>query len=66
MLKIIKNPDAKKYEEVTEAVKENDGFCPCMVFKNENTKCMCVAFKEQVSKGQTGPCHCGRFIAVEK
>ena len=39
-MKIIKNPDSKKYEQVTELVKSNDGYCPCMLFKTEDTKCM--------------------------
>lgn len=66
MLKIIKNPDIKKYNEVTTAVKKNDGYCPCMVFKNENTKCMCVAFKENFKAGKVGPCHCGRYVIVNE
>ena len=45
------NPDIKKL------VEENDGYCPCTVIKNEDTKCMCKEFKEQAS----GVCHCGRF-----
>ena len=63
MLKIKKNPDETKYNEVTNAVNQNDGYCPCMVFKNEDTKCMCKMFREQES---TGPCHCGRFVKVEE
>ena len=63
MLKIKKNPDEAKYNEVTNAVNQNDGYCPCMVFKNEDTKCMCKMFREQESPG---PCHCGRFVKVEE
>ena len=32
-LKIIQNPDAAIYKEVTEAVKANDGYCPCLIEK---------------------------------
>lgn len=62
-MKIIKNPDSKKYEQVTELVKNNDGYCPCMLFKTEDTKCMCKEFRD---KTEPGLCHCGRFVKVEE
>lgn len=62
-MKIIKNPDSKKYEEITELVKKNDGYCPCLLFKTEDTKCMCKEFRDQT---EPGSCHCGRFIKVEE
>ena len=49
------NPDIKKL------VDENGGYCPCTVIKNEDTKCICKAFKEQKFEGM---CHCGRFEKV--
>lgn len=58
-MKIIPNPDKDIYNQVTEAVKKNDGYCPCELIKNDDTKCMCKAFKEQTEPGE---CHCGRFI----
>lgn len=55
-MKIIEiNPD------VRHLVEQNNGYCPCMVVKNDDTKCMCREFKEQKS----GLCHCGRFEKVE-
>lgn len=62
MLKIIKNPDEEKYKEVTMAVIQNGGYCPCLVFKTEDTFCMCKDFREQKTEGF---CHCGRFKKVE-
>lgn len=41
----------------------NDGYCPCAILKNEDTKCMCKEFKEQKEPGE---CHCGRFIKIEE
>ena len=61
MLKIIKNPDTEIYNSVTDAVKSNDGFCPCMLLRTESTICMCKAFREQEEEGE---CHCGRFVKV--
>ena len=39
-MKIIEvNPDIKAL------VDDNNGYCPCAVVKNEDTKCMCREFK---------------------
>ena len=43
---------------IAEAVKANDGYCPCMLERTPATKCMCKEFREQTSPGV---CHCGRF-----
>lgn len=63
MLKIIPNPDKEKFDKITDALIQTGNYCPCMVFQNEDTKCMCKAFREQTVPG---PCHCGRFIKVEQ
>lgn len=55
-MKIIEsNPD------IAELVKANDGYCPCAVTKNKDTKCMCKEFRDQTEPGE---CHCGRFEKV--
>lgn len=56
-MKIYPNKDKDKYNEVTQAVKDNNGYCPCKLIKNEDTRCVCKEFKEQ----EQGLCHCGRF-----
>lgn len=61
MLKTIKNPDAEKYREVTLAVIDNDGYCPCLIPRNEDTFCMCKEFREKKTEGY---CHCLRFKKV--
>lgn len=50
---------------VKELVKQNEGYCPCMVHKTPDTKCMCKAFRDQK---EPGPCHCGLYekFAVEE
>jgi hypothetical protein len=30
-LKIIPNPDKEEYDEITQAVKDNDGYCCCLL-----------------------------------
>ena len=62
MLKIIKNPDNEFYEKITQAVKDNFNYCPCMLQKTQDTLCMCKAFREQDTEGY---CHCRRFLKVQ-
>lgn len=47
--------------EFGELVEANDGYCPCAVMKNEDTKCICKEFSEQ---DEPGMCHCGRYMKV--
>lgn len=49
------NPD------IRELVKASDGYCPCAIERNPDTKCICKAFWEQDTPGE---CHCGRFDKV--
>ena len=62
MLKIKLNDDTNLVKEVTQQLKENDGYCPCKIVKNNDTKCMCTEFKSQNSPGE---CHCGLYIKYE-
>ena len=61
VLKTIKNPNKETYERITQAVLDNDGYCPCLLVRNDDTKCICSDFKNQAVEGE---CHCGRFIKV--
>ena len=45
---------------VADLVKQNDGYCPCMIERTPDTKCMCKDFREQAE----GLCHCGRYRKV--
>lgn len=59
----IKVSDNKEVvEEVRKKLKENSGYCPCKLFKNEDTKCMCKEFREQTELGE---CHCGLYVKIE-
>lgn len=59
----IKVSDNKEVvEEVRKKLKENSGYCPCKLFKNEDTKCICKEFREQMELGE---CHCGLYVKVE-
>jgi hypothetical protein len=54
-----RNPDYDTYCKITEAVRNNDGYCPCAIVKSPDTLCPCKDFREQDYEGE---CHCGRFI----
>jgi hypothetical protein len=54
-----------KIKEVEPGIKklvdDNDGYCPCAVLKNADTRCVCKEFREQNTPGL---CHCGRYEKV--
>lgn len=63
----MKVEKTENYEKVTEAVEANNGYCPCLVFKNEDSKCMCKEFRtvaQKLPKGDVYICNCGRFKAI--
>ena len=54
MIKITKLDN----KEIEIALEHNDGYCPCAMVKNNDTKCMCKDFRECKV---TGDCHCGLY-----
>lgn len=63
-IQIKKNPQWTKeqHEAFAERLKANDGYCPCMLQKTPDTKCMCKQFKNMIDRGEFGECHCGRYV----
>lgn len=57
---IVQNPDKEYAKEVRRQLKENDGYCPCRLEKNEDTKCLCKEFREM----ESGICHCGLYEKI--
>lgn len=57
-MKISLNSDVEHVKRIKQALKDNEGYCPCRLVKNEDTKCMCKEFREQ----ESGICHCGLYI----
>ena len=54
------NPDKSKVKEIRAKIKENDGYCPCIIQKNDDTKCPCKDFREKKE------CHCELYINTKK
>lgn len=65
-MQIRLNPDPQVVEEVRAALKKTDGYCPCAIIRDEDTKCMCKNFREQVTQGIPGECHCGLYEGVNE
>lgn len=59
---IKQNPHKDELKEIIEAVEANEGYCPCALQKNEDTKCMCKSFRDSE---KTDYCYCGRFYKVK-
>lgn len=60
MIKVNKNK--KLVAEIKQRIKDNNGYCPCRLLKNEDTKCMCKEFREQ----EEGECHCGLYVKIKE
>lgn len=54
------NPNAEKVKEVREEIAKNNGYCPCKIIKNADTRCICKEFREQ----DTGYCHCELYYKI--
>ncbi len=58
-MKIELNPDKEYVKEIKDQLKANSGYCPCVLYKNADTKCMCKEFKAQIADSNfEGFCHC--------
>jgi ferredoxin-thioredoxin reductase catalytic subunit len=64
-IKTIQNPDKELVELIKEKIKSNDGYCPCALTKEEDTKCMCKDFRDKINSKVLGECHCGLYINVK-
>lgn len=51
----------ERIAEMREAFKETGGYCPCALYKTEDTKCVCKDFRDQIAQGIPGKCHCGLY-----
>ena len=53
--------DKELVQEIRKKIKENNGYCPCKIGKNDDTKCPCKEFREM----NEGECHCGLYIKTK-
>ena len=58
-MKITLNPDEEIVRTVKEGLKAKGGYCPCRLGTDEDNKCMCREFREQIADPNfEGYCHC--------
>lgn len=53
------NPDQEIVTTIKEGLKRTGGYCPCLLERSEDTKCMCKQFRDQIKDPDfEGFCHC--------
>ncbi|MBR2861005.1 MAG: ferredoxin thioredoxin reductase catalytic beta chain [Clostridia bacterium] len=58
-MKVRFNSDKDMVAKIQEGLKRKGGYCPCVLEKNEDTKCMCKEFRAQIADPDfEGYCHC--------
>lgn len=58
-VKIRLNEDLELVKKIKEGLAAKEGYCPCVLGKSEDTKCMCRQFREQIKDPDfEGYCHC--------
>lgn len=58
-MKIRLNENEEIVKSVKEGLEKTGGYCPCRLERNEDTKCMCKEFRDQIKDPEfTGYCHC--------
>ena len=58
-MKILLNEDEEVVKQIKEGLEKRGGYCPCRVEKNDDTKCMCKEFRDQIKDPDfEGYCHC--------
>jgi len=58
---IIHRNSGKGADQIEQAIKDNDGYCPCKITKNKDTLCKCREFRETIGDAI---CHCGLYTKI--
>lgn len=61
-MKIVLNKNPEIVKKIREALRHNEGYCPCSLIKTDDTECICKEFRETKTPGL---CHCGLYEKVE-
>ena len=58
-MEIRYNEDEEIVRTVKEGLAAKGGYCPCVIGKSEDTKCICKEFRKQIADPNfEGYCHC--------
>lgn len=63
-MRVITNPDKEFVTEIRTKIKENNGHCACTTVFNDDTKCICKNFRDQIERKEPGECHCGLYRII--
>lgn len=58
------NSDKNEVLDILYAIAENGGYCPCQLDQNDDTRCICKDFRENIPVNEW--CHCGLYYKTEK
>lgn len=63
---IKQTTDKELLDNIFRQLKENNGYCPCHLTREETDKCMCKEFRDVIHSEIPGTyeCTCGRYIAT--
>jgi ferredoxin-thioredoxin reductase catalytic subunit len=50
------NPDKSLVIKIKQEIIDNNGYCPCLIEKSENSKCPCINMRKD------NECICGLYI----
>jgi len=65
-MKFRLSEDKDQVVKIREALRENEGYCPCQLMKTDDTKCICKEFKEHIDDPTyEGYCHCGLYYTMK-
>ena len=62
-MKVVVSENKELVNEIRQKLKDNEGYCPCSLVKNINTRCPCKNFREQEEPGE---CHCGLYVKINE
>ena len=66
-MKIIFNENEKILENIKNALKRTEGYCPCRQEKTPDTMCMCKEFRDQIADPNFyGYCHCKLYHKINE
>lgn len=64
---IRKVQDKDHVSQIEEALKQTNGYCPCVpeFLRTEKHKCICEDFRQKMELGKSCKCHCGLYEIIE-
>lgn len=61
------NKDIEIVKQIREGLKRTGGYCPCRLQQNDETKCICKEFREQIADPEfEGYCHCKLYYKAKQ